>query len=269
MQILVINLDRAPERLHRMEALLSDLHLPFERVTAVDGWAMDESELSRWVQEPGHFYRLGGGEIGCFLSHRTCWEIAARGKPGEYIVVLEDDVLLGKQAETILARDDWIPADADMVKLETILCRTRTGRPERRATSTRNMVRLQGAHAGAGGYAVSPKAAAMLLRMSETFHDPVDQFLFNPLSPAFHAMVIYQLTPAICIQGSVANPLSPDMLRSTLDEERRQRRQNIGSRRRKTFTAKLRRELARPFRQAATQLRHWTGQQTTGCIPFE
>jgi glycosyl transferase family 25 len=268
MKILVINLDRSSERLRRMDSLLSNLHLPFERVIAADGWQMDESELSRWVREPGYFYRLRAREIDCFLSHRKCWEIAARGRAGEYVVVLEDDILLGKEAETVLSCGDWIPTDADIVKLETTLRRTCTGGAERRTTSARNIVRLHGAHAGAGGYAVSPKAAAKLLRMSETFRDPVDQFLFNPVSSAFHAMVIYQLTPAICIQGSVANYL-PDMLRSTLDEERLQSRESIRSAGGKACAAKLKREVERVARQAVTLFRRWTAGQKAERIPFQ
>ena len=36
--------------------------------------------------------------------------------------------------------------------------------------------------------------------MSETLLDPIDQFMFNPVSTAFRQMAIYQLFPAICAQ---------------------------------------------------------------------
>jgi glycosyl transferase family 25 len=265
MKILVINLDRSPKRLQRMAWLLSGLDLAFDRVSAVDGRKMDEDDQSRWVPGPGHYYRLRAGEIGCFLSHRKCWEIAARGEADEYTTVLEDDILLGKDANVLLSNADWIPADADIVKLETNLHRTYIDRSRTEAAAGRKVTRLRGRHTGTAGYAISSQAAAKLLSMSETFSNPVDHFLFNPVSRSFHQITIYQLTPAVCVQAENIGDSSDDISRSTLHPERRKNR--------RTGVAKLKRELKRPLEQGAEFLRGWTTnlqqRQTWDRIPFE
>ena len=265
MKILVINLDRSPERLQRMASLLAGLHLQFDRVAAVDGRALSKAEMRGWVHEMGHFYRLRAGEIGCFLSHRKCWEIAARGAPGEFTIVLEDDIIFGRNAGEILSTSGWIPADADIIKLETNLHRTYTDRAPAASVSARKIVRLRAAHVNAAAYAISSGAAKRLLTMSESFCDPVDHFLFDPVSPAFRELVIYQLTPAVYVQdGNASNPtlVASD---STLHQERRENR--------RTGIAKLRRELERPFEQGAALLRGWctnlVRRQKWGRIPFE
>lgn len=73
MRSYLINLDRSPERLERMSALFADMEVDFIRVSAIDGKKLTQQEIDGWLSGSGNFYRLGPGEIGCFLSHRRCW----------------------------------------------------------------------------------------------------------------------------------------------------------------------------------------------------
>jgi glycosyl transferase family 25 len=57
-------------------------------------------------------------EIGCFLSHRRCLERIATGED-EFAVIFEDDVRLSQGAARLLSTSDWIPDDADIVKIES------------------------------------------------------------------------------------------------------------------------------------------------------
>jgi glycosyl transferase family 25 len=118
MKIFVINLDRAPQRLERMASLFGELGLDFTRVSAVDGRDLADRQARR-----GMYYDLGSGEIGCFLSHIKCWDAATKAD-GEYTAIFEDDVHFGAGARELLVDTSWIPADADVVKLETTLVRT-------------------------------------------------------------------------------------------------------------------------------------------------
>lgn len=264
MRILLINLDRSPERLKRMDEVLTGSGLTFERVPAVDGKLLSEAEKTRWLGGDGSFYPLGPGEIGCFLSHRACWEIAAAG-PDSHAVVLEDDVHIGSDAQAIIGDAGWIPADADIVKLETTFRRTHVEKSAAAQVVGRQVSRLRGEHTGTAGYIVSRKGAEKLLIRSATFSDPLDQFMFNPRLSMFSALVTYQLVPALCVQDENFHRGGSDAaLRSTLHGERRLNR--------RTGMARLKREIERPLQQIGGILRGLMGNLFTnrkwGSIPF-
>lgn len=265
MKILLINLDRSPERLKRMDALLTGFGLTCERVPAVDGRQLSDAEKQRWLGGEEKFYRLGPGEIGCFLSHRACWEIIAAGSDS-HAVVLEDDVHIGANAGEIMGDAGWIPADADIVKLETTLRRTYVEKSPAAQVAGRRVSRLRGEHTGTAGYIVSRRGAEKLLASSPTFSDPLDQFMFNPLSRAFGDLVTYQLLPALCVQDENLNRgASEAALRSTLHGERRLNR--------RTGLAKLKRELERPLQQFGSNMRglmtNLFTSQRWGGVPYD
>lgn len=79
---------RAANARHLLESL------PGARlVDAVRGAAMRETTPTRPgdLHRPRYPFPLSDGEIGCFLSHRACWERIALG-PDPYALVVEDDM---------------------------------------------------------------------------------------------------------------------------------------------------------------------------------
>ena len=101
-----------------MDAIFSVLDLSYTRVPAVDGGSLSNDQRKR-AQPGGNFYPLGPGEIGCFLSHRNCWKIAA-GEKG-YTAIFEDDVHFGSGFHDLLWGAAWVPDGVDVVKLENEL----------------------------------------------------------------------------------------------------------------------------------------------------
>ena len=116
MKCLVINLDRSVDRLAGVTAEFSRIGVAFERVAGVDAT----------TGVPFAAPPLTDAEICCFLSHRRCWRIIADG-PDRYGVVFEDDVVFSHDAGAVLADDNWVPRDADVVKLETFFGGVRIG----------------------------------------------------------------------------------------------------------------------------------------------
>lgn len=118
---LLINLDRAPDRLVTMDNHLRERGIVYRRVAAIDGRTVPENAAG---VDPQRFRRCHGrsilpGDIGCSLSHlqamRCFLETGAR-----HAVVLEDDVEVLPDLAGVVgalcqpeAPDDW-----DMVKLE-------------------------------------------------------------------------------------------------------------------------------------------------------
>lgn len=245
MKIFVINLDRAPQRLERMASLFGELGLDFTRVPAVDGQELADQQGRN--SRKGMYYDLGSGEIGCFLSHINCWGAAA-AEEAEYNAIFEDDVHFGAGARELLADTSWIPADADVVKLETTLVRTLVDRGRAARAGDRSVRRLRDTHPGTGAYVVSRKGARKLLELSTDFADPVDQFMFNPVSVAWNELIIYQVDPAICVQEVVVGKDgSADALASGLKHERPVQERARG-------TEKLLKEIARPLGRLAASV---------------
>ena len=77
----VINLDSSPERLAGISERLNELGIPFERIPAINGLALSDEQVAALTYPLDHFEsrirfprELSKGEIGCFLSHRMCWQ---------------------------------------------------------------------------------------------------------------------------------------------------------------------------------------------------
>lgn len=94
MRSLIIHLSRATARRDNVAQLLQTL--PNAAVVeAVNGSDPDETGKTRLVEgtlhHPPYPFGLNPGEVGCFLSHRRCWEIIANG-PDPYVMIAEDDL---------------------------------------------------------------------------------------------------------------------------------------------------------------------------------
>lgn len=99
--IIVISLERAVERREKMIAQLNDLGLDAVIMDAVDGQNLSEEEKNKHIHLPNG-YRFGEqfkpGEIACTMSHINAIKIA-KEKNWDYLIVLEDDVVLAQDFE--------------------------------------------------------------------------------------------------------------------------------------------------------------------------
>ncbi|WP_421857146.1 glycosyltransferase family 25 protein [Oricola sp.] len=260
---MVINLDRAPERLEWTEKVFGDMQLDFRRVPAVEGKYLTGEEIARWSRRTRKGETLSGVEVGCFLSHRECWKTAVESGE-EWVAIFEDDMHFAPDAADFIRAPSWIPDGISLVKLETYLVPVRL---EARATpvGSYSVSRILSRHWGSGGYVVSRAAAAKLLEDSQIFSEVLDNFLFN----SHHlpdALICHQLVPAVCIQdanlnkGSIAMPSAIEASRQAVRPPKPK------------GLAKLYREVARPFEQLTDRLArtgHWikTGEPTR-IVPY-
>lgn len=214
MRTYLINLDRSPERLARMDRILGELGLDYERVPAIDGLALPEAEICRHNEVA--LQPLSAGEIGCFLSHRAAWmRMVEAGLP--HALILEDDLHFSEAARSFLAREDWIPGDADIVKIETTGRRTVLGRTGIAIGTGHSLSVLRGKHYCTGGYVISLACARRLVEEHASIPMPVDEFLFNPESLLFGSLRVYQMVPALCIQAVMHSGIrSPAFLASQI-----------------------------------------------------
>ena len=173
--IFVINLDGSTERLSKVEQELQKIGVSFERVSAVDGRIMTESErlqhYSPELNASNYYKALTPGEIGCYLSHRKVWQlIVERALPAA--IILEDDFLAQGDLTGVQAFVDTKQA-FDYVKLSD-----HPNRP-RKTTALKligksELVAFDKPPARTCAQLVSTRGAEQLLKHSEKFGRPVD-----------------------------------------------------------------------------------------------
>jgi glycosyl transferase family 25 len=198
MNVFYINLDSRVDRREHMEEQLLRLDMPFERISAVDGSSPELDEAVKNLAKGFTGRVLGSNAYACFLSHRRAWTRLLDSSES-YAMVLEDDLIMANDLKQYLD-SSWIPAEADIIKIET-WGRSVSLDTRRLPAGPRSLARLRSKHYGAGGYIISRMAAERLLIGTKTFIDPVDAILFHPKSAIFAESVIYQMVPAPVVQG--------------------------------------------------------------------
>lgn len=98
-KVYLINLERRPDRLAKMKAILAEIGVEFQLIKAVDGKKdvnenfIDELGIVMMPEfkEPYHGRAITFGEIGCFMSHYNTWLDIVKSQH-DSVIVLEDDV---------------------------------------------------------------------------------------------------------------------------------------------------------------------------------
>jgi glycosyl transferase family 25 len=187
MRVVVINLDRSPDRLEMFRAQAETLGIAFERLAAVDAATI---QLRRGSLTPS--------EIACFESHRLAWQsLVDSGEP--WLAVFEDDVILAPPIAEFLSDPKRFPTNADLIKLETSACKLVISRRRVRFRS-HSLHRMLSIHWGSAGYIVSRRAAIRLLERTADYILSVDDVIFDPEGASTRDIRILQAVPALCIQ---------------------------------------------------------------------
>lgn len=173
-EIVLINLDRSPDRLAFMGGQLERLGLSFTRLPATDGAAMSDEEFAQL----GHswFRPLSRTEVACLVSHSRAWRKAVDEQ--KTLLVLEDDVWLSDRLPAFLEEIEAFP-DVPVVNIETrgvakYVSREPAGRYGK---SSVVLHRLDIDRGGSGAYLVGPLAARDLLGRLKRDAAPSDAYL--------------------------------------------------------------------------------------------
>lgn len=178
MHSLIIHMPGSSNRAANVEHLLFSLP-DAEVIEAVNGRkvAADHAEILRPgdLHQPPYPFALGPGEIGCFLSHRRCWQrIIDTG--WDYALIVEDDLALDAIG--------WGQACALIDRFATPDCFIRLPAKRREAPATQlgqegdsklflpKVIGLQTV-----AQVVGRTAAQRLLAATEMLDRPVDTFL--------------------------------------------------------------------------------------------
>uniref|UniRef100_A0A8C7NE30 Collagen beta(1-O)galactosyltransferase 2b n=1 Tax=Oncorhynchus mykiss TaxID=8022 RepID=A0A8C7NE30_ONCMY len=181
-EIFLINLKRRLDRRQRMLSTMASLGLQATITDAVDGKALNSSQLQALgiemipgYQDPYSGRVLTRGEIGCFLSHHSTWVQRGLSK----VLVLEDDVRFEprfkRRMMTIIEEVEKAQLDWDLIYVGRK--RMQVHQPERSVEGVNNLVEADYSY-WTLGYALSAQGARKLLA-AQAFSKmlPVDEFL--------------------------------------------------------------------------------------------
>jgi glycosyl transferase family 25 len=206
-QTYLINLAVDLDRLEAFRRGFDRLGLPFERIEAIDGRTFSEEDFRRFQKDrPRHGKGWLRGQMGCFLSHHMAWQKIAAG-PDRFGAIFEDDIHVSDDLSAILAQDEWIPDDADVIRLETSTNRLLLSSRPVLTFGKRKLHRVHSTSWCAGGYILSRKTAQRLIELPTRNHEPSDALLYSfTESVIAKELNILQFQPAPCIQDKYLNP---------------------------------------------------------------
>lgn len=173
----LINLADNTARLENSAAQFRAHSVPFERIDAVNGWALDAAQRAAVYDAQANARRakapLVASEIGCYLSHIAAWRrIAGGDAPGGF--VFEDDFLADDSLGPVLELLSQGPAQWDIVKLFSF-----DQSPKHRGESAlgpdHRLVVPYRVPTCLIGYGITRGAAQALLQRVPPFFRPVDE----------------------------------------------------------------------------------------------
>ena len=189
LQILVISLQRSPERREKVTQELSKTNLNWSFIDAVDGKLLT-SEPKEY--DPEKVKRLLGfeltrNELGCYLSHMKAWrECINKNQP---TLIFEDDFILlphfMRSLDLLLNQyQNW-----SLVRLQALaeIDHTLIGQFD-----DLSIVQNHGDPLGATAYVIKPNTARVLLEQSKSIYEPLDHFLEHQKK---HGVQILALNP--------------------------------------------------------------------------
>ncbi|XP_077460689.1 procollagen galactosyltransferase 1 [Stigmatopora argus] len=184
-EVFMINLVRRADRRERMLRNLHEMELSCKVVAAVDGKALNKSDIESMgikmlpgYKDPYHGRPLTKGELGCFLSHYNIWkEIVDRNLHTS--LVIEDDlrfeVFFKRRLQALLQEVTTHKLDWDLIYIGRK--RMQVDHPEKSVPNVHNLVEADYSY-WTLGYMLSLQGAKKLLKAEPLKKMlPVDEFL--------------------------------------------------------------------------------------------
>lgn len=207
----VINLDSSTERLESISARLNELGISFERMPAVNGRLLLDEQITELTYPYDHFEskvryprELTKGEVGCFLSHRKCWQ-KLLDSTEDWALIMEDDILISDIAAPYMKSPHWIPNTVQLCQLSCLKA-IQKGKIRQETIDIDPTITLVGPLApppvGCQCYLISRSVARLALKTSQKLVAPVDDFLFSLWFDIANTYTVWRTSPTLVIPRS-------------------------------------------------------------------
>ena len=204
----VINLDSSKDRLCSISQRLNELGVSFVRIPAINGRALSDQQISEITYPYNHYEsrvrftrELTKGEVGCFLSHRKCWERLLESDE-QWALIMEDDIQISSLAPSYMLSAEWVPSGID-------ICQLSCGKASLEGTIRKEFHKVDNALSlvapltpapvGCMCYLISRNAARLALNLSKKLPAPVDDFLFTLWFDIANTFVVWRTSPTLVI----------------------------------------------------------------------
>ena len=194
LKLLVINLKDDDSRRELAKKELEKFPVNYSFVEAING---RDQNLSVAVYPEKKVKRLTGysltrNELGCFMSHQKCWNIAVESNLP--CLILEDDFKLSDSFHEAIVFafqnfDKW-----ELLRLQAL---TSVEKEKVHASGEKfSIVSNIGDPLGATAYLVKPDSAIKLIKKSKQIYEPLDHYLehFSRHNIEFKALLPYPVT---------------------------------------------------------------------------
>ncbi len=175
MQIFLINLDSATERLNAAKSQLEKISMSFERISAIRGSTLTDGQksalYSQALNAKHYFQPMSDGEIGCYASHLHVWKIAQDRKL-PYCLVLEDDLTVSDRLPAALHAIERLPTSWDVIRLNTRA--KESALPTRPFIEGTDLIRFHRVPSRTTAYVISERGINKLLRKLPPIYRPID-----------------------------------------------------------------------------------------------
>lgn len=243
----VISLKTATARRNHIVDEFSRHSVPFQFFDAITPGASLEASMASLVPNLAQQNKLSAGEKACFMSHVELWKKCV-DKNLPFMHIFEDDIFLGKNAQTWLNQNTWLVPNLQsfepwVVKTETFLMDVNLKPSTIPSFQYYRFDHLLSVHYGTAGYTLSQSAAQYLLDMVAQLPVdkllPIDHVLFKTYL-GVNKLNIFQLVPSICIQVDRIDNSKKELV-SQIRQDRREVR--IKTKAKMSVFAKLVREI--------------------------
>lgn len=207
MRLLLINLERSPDRLATMTARLNAVRQPFEVLPATDGRLLGPEAMARadparrrWFSS----YPLTPNEVGCWLSHLRAMQALLESEAA-MVAVLEDDVTLDPALPSVLAAIETSGFEFDILYLHRHQ-RRQFFAPCGALMPGWRIGRLGYTQIGTQGYVVSRRGAERILSGAGRFVHTLDNHLQRYWANRLDLLVLDP--PAVAPEPGIASTIS-------------------------------------------------------------
>ncbi len=240
MKIFIINLARSKDRKEYMQGQVDKIGLDCEFFSAIDGRNLDRKWLSKIAKSKfynqitaraGFAKNHSNNEIACFASHFSLWQKCI--ELNEPIIVLEDDVILGPYFKKSITTLEKYLDKLQYIRLVVLL------KYRKKIQLADDLYLYPHFPSGTQGYAITPKAAKLLIGHAKKWHEPVDMYMDLSL---IHGLRAYCVNPQAIGESELSSEIG------TVDRKYLPKPVGI---------TKLIRELVRPIQQLRTIYWNW------------
>ena len=112
--IFIINLKRRPDRLDKIKTKMHKYNIKYEIIEAIDG--KDSTIINMFNNLNKNSKLNNSGELGCIMSHIKAISLAIE-RNYKNILILEDDILIHKNIDSMLWKINTIPANWELLYL--------------------------------------------------------------------------------------------------------------------------------------------------------